>query len=138
MDVYKWYYLSRWLYLHHVPLLPFIIKALIRIIWAAVIPYQADIGRGTILGYQGLGMVIHKRCIIGENCLIYQSVCIGGRNGSGVGRIGNNVVIGTGACILGEITIGNNVNIGANSVVLKDVPDNCTVVGIPGVIVKQL
>ena len=79
MDVYKWYYLSRWLYLHHVPLLPFILKALIRIIWAAVIPYQADIGKGTILGYQGLGMVIHKRCIIGENCHLSQNVTLGGQ-----------------------------------------------------------
>lgn len=79
MNVYKWYYLSRWLYLHHVPVLPFIIKAMIRILWAAVIPYQADIGKGSFLGYQGLGIVIHKRCVLGENCHISQNVTLGGQ-----------------------------------------------------------
>ncbi len=59
----------------------------------------------------------------------------GERNGKGGPTIGDNVVIGAGACILGEIKIGNNVNIGANAVVLTDIPDNCTVVGVPGKII---
>ena len=73
MEVYKWYKVSRFLYLHHVPALPGIIKASIRILWGGVIPYQADIGEGTVIGYQGIGVVIHKRCVLGKNCHISQN-----------------------------------------------------------------
>ncbi|WP_303758054.1 serine O-acetyltransferase [Selenomonas ruminantium] len=137
MDVYKWYYLSRWLYLHHVPLLPFILKALIRIIWAAVIPYQADIGKGTILGYQGLGMVIHKRCIIGENCHLSQNVTLGGTSGYyEVPKLGKNVHVGAGANIIGPITVGDNCIIGAGAVVITDLPANSVAVGVPAKVIK--
>lgn len=78
MNVYKWYKVSRLMYLHHIPILPQMIKGLIRVLWSGVIPYQAEIGEGTILGYQGLGIVIHKRCIIGKNCHISQNVTLGG------------------------------------------------------------
>ena len=69
--------------------------------------------------------------------LLYQNVTLGGRNGKGGPIIGKNCIIGAGACVLGEITIGDNVNIGANAVVLEDVPENCTVVGVPAKIVKR-
>lgn len=72
---------------------------------------------------------------IGENFTAMHSVTIGKKSG-GLPSIGNNVFIGCGACILGNISIGNNVKIGANAVVLKDVPDNSTVIGNPGHIVK--
>ena len=137
MNVYSWYYASRWLYLHHVPLLPALIKICIRVFWAAVIPYQADIGKGTILGYQGLGIVIHKRCVIGENCHISQNVTMGGTSDIyEVPVLGDNVSVGAGANIIGPVHVGNNVVIGAGAVVLKDIPDNCVAVGVPARIIK--
>lgn len=74
------------------------------------------------------GIIIHHKAIIGANCKIYQQVTIGGVRGEAP-NIGNNVMIGAGAKVLGGIKIGNNVKIGANTVVTKDIEDNCTVVG---------
>lgn len=138
MNIYKWYKLSRKLYLSHVPLLPGLIKTAIRIVWGAVIPYQADIGEGTEIGYQGLGVVIHKRCVIGRNCHIAQNVTLGGTSGYyDVPMLGNNVEVGAGANIIGPVRIGNNVIIGAGAVVLNDIPDGCTAVGVPAHIIKR-
>ncbi len=138
MEIEKWYRAARWLYLHHIPILPGIIKGSIRIIWGGVIPYQADIGINTKFAYQGLGVIIHKKAVIGCDCFIRQYVTIGG-NGSddGVPAIGNNVDIGAGTVILGGVHIGNNVRIGANAVVNKDIPDNCTAVGVPAKPIKS-
>ena len=86
------------------------------------------------------GVVIGETAIIGDDVMIYQGVTLGGVSTSKGKRhptIGNNVVVGCNASVLGDINIGNNVRIGAGSVVLKDVPDDCTVVGIPGRIVKK-
>lgn len=86
------------------------------------------------------GVVIGETAIIGDDVMIYQGVTLGGVSTSKGKRhptIGNNVVVGCGASVLGDITVGNNVRIGAGSVVLKNVPDDCTVVGIPGKIVKK-
>lgn len=76
---------------------------------------------------------------IGKNVTIYQQVTIGVKtpDETTAAKIGNNVLIGTGAKIIGNVTIGNNVKIGANAVVTKDIPDNCTVVGNPSVIIKN-
>lgn len=86
------------------------------------------------------GVVIGETAVIGENVSIYQGVTIGGVS-SGKGKrhptIGDHVVIGANATVLGNITIGDNVRIGAGSVVLKDVPPHSTVVGVPGKVVKQ-
>ncbi len=138
MEVAKWYFAERWLYIHHIPLIPMIIKGMIRVLWNAVIPYQTKIGKGTHFAYQGLGVVIHKESIIGENCFIRQNVTIGGGGGptGALPIIGNNVDIGCGAVILGGIKIGDNVRIGANAVVLCDLPANCTAVGAPARPVK--
>ena len=137
MNVYKWYAVSRWLYLHHVPFLPYCIKIFIRIIWAAVIPYQADIGKGTTFCYQGLGIVIHNRCILGENCHISQNVTLGGTSGLwDVPILGDEVEIGAHAQIIGPVRIGSRVIIGAGAVVLCDLPDDCVAVGMPARIVK--
>lgn len=139
MEIYKWYKAERWLYLHHIPILPQIIKASIRILWGGVIPYQADIGEGTIIGYQGIGVVIHKRCVIGKNCHISQNVTLGGTSGLyEVPVVGDNVEIGAGANIIGPVRIGNNVIIGAGAVVITDIPDNSVAVGVPAKVVKKV
>ncbi|QYR22156.1 serine O-acetyltransferase [Paenibacillus sp. sptzw28] len=88
----------------------------------------------------GMGIVIGETCEIGNNVVIYQGVTLGGtgkEKGKRHPTIGNNVVIASGAKILGSFTVGDNVNIGANSVVLREVPPNSTVVGIPGRVVKR-
>lgn len=72
------YRISRWLYLHQVPFLPKFLELLIFLIYNSKIPYQAEIGRGTILGYGGMGVVIHSKAKIGKNCMIAQQVTVGG------------------------------------------------------------
>ena len=72
------YRISRWLYLHHIPLLPKLITLLIFLIYNSKIPYQAQIGRGTLFGYGGIGVIIHSKAVIGRNCSIGQQVTIGG------------------------------------------------------------
>lgn len=98
----------------------------------------AKIGRKVFIDH-GMGIVIGETAEVGDDVLLYQGVTLGG-TGNEKGKrhptIGNHVVIGSGAKVLGSIKIGNNVKIGAGSVVVKAVPDNCTVVGIPGRIVK--
>lgn len=133
------YHISRWLYLHHVPLLPNLITLLIFLIYNSKVPYQAQIGKGTKLGYGGIGVVIHKKSVIGNNCMISQHVTIGGGNSHypGLPIIGNNVEISHGACVFGGITIGNNVTIGANAVVNKPVPDNAIVAGVPAKVLRM-
>lgn len=102
------------------------------------IPYTTYIGCGFYIGHFG-NIVIHKNVKIGRNCNISQGVTIGISNRGdkkGCPSIGDNVYIGPGAKIFGNILIGNNVAIGANSVVTKDIPDNAVVVGIPGKIIS--
>ena len=92
----------------------------------------AKIGNRLFIDH-GMGIVIGETTSIGDNCTIYHGVTLGGTGKDKIKRhpdIGNNVMIGAGAKVLGPIKIGDNVKIGANSVVLKDVPDNVTVVGI--------
>lgn len=99
----------------------------------------AKIGKRFFIDH-GLGVVIGETAIIGDDVLLYQGSTLGGTGVVGGKRhptIGNNVVIGAGAKVLGNIVIGDNSYIGANAVVVKDVPPNSTVVGIPGRITKQ-
>ncbi|MDD5237099.1 MAG: serine O-acetyltransferase, partial [Candidatus Omnitrophica bacterium] len=99
----------------------------------------ATIGKGLFIDH-GMGVVIGETTIIGDNVLLYQGVTLGGTGlvkGKRHPTIGNNVVIGGGAKVLGNITVGDNSYIGANAVVIKDVPPNSTVVGVPGRITKQ-
>lgn len=118
--------------------LPKLITLLIFLIYNSKIPYQAKIGRESTFGYGGMGVVIHSKSIIGENCTICQQVTIGGGNSRfpGVPVIGNNVYIAKGSIVMGGITIGNNVTIGANAVVTKPVPDNAIVAGVPAKILR--
>lgn len=98
----------------------------------------AKIGKNLFIDH-GMGVVIGETAVIGNNCTIYQNATLGGTGKQHNKRhptLGNNVVVGAGAKVLGNITIGNNVKIGANAIVLKDVPSDCTVVGIGRVIAK--
>lgn len=99
----------------------------------------AVIGEGFFIDH-GHGVVIGETAIIGDNVTLYQGVTLGGtgkEQGKRHPTVGNNVMIGAGAKVLGSVTIGNNCKIGAGSVVLKDIPDNSTVVGVPGRIVVR-
>ena len=99
----------------------------------------ATIGKNLFIDH-GMGVVIGETCVIGVNVTLFHGVTLGGtgkEKGKRHPTIGNNVFIGSGAKILGNITIGNNVKIGANSVILESIPDNVTVVGIPGKIIKH-
>lgn len=121
-----------------VPILPKVIQWFIRITCSADIPVNIFIGKRSVLKHNGLGVVLHEKAQIGEGVVIMQNVTIGGRNGRGAPVIGDNVFIGAGACVLGNIVIGKNTSIGANAVVLKAIPENCVVVGVPGRIVKTV
>lgn len=99
----------------------------------------AKLGRKLFIDH-GMGVVIGETCEIGEEVVIYQGVTLGGtgkEKGKRHPTIGNRVVIASGAKVLGSFTVGDNTNIGANSVVLREVPPNSTVVGIPGRVVKR-
>lgn len=99
----------------------------------------AIIGKGLFIDH-GTGVVIGETAIIGDNVTMFHGVTLGGtgkEKGKRHPTIGNNVFIGSGAKLLGNINIGDNVKIGANAVVLKDVPSNATVVGVPGKIVNR-
>lgn len=108
----------------------------LRIVLSMDFPCTVKVGQGLVLPHLGLGLVVHPRAIIGDNCKIYQNVTIGCRNNEGPPQISNNVLIGAGACILGNVKVGDNVSIGANSVVLTDCPPNSVVVGAPAKVVK--
>lgn len=131
------YKIGNWFHLKKIPLVPSVINLLIRILHNCAVYSETNIGKGTKFGYGGIGVVIHKRSVIGENCIVGTNVTIGGRSKSiDVPVIGDDVYIATGAKILGGIKIGNNCVVGANAVVISDVPDNCIVAGIPAKIIK--
>lgn len=131
------YRVANRLYKLKIPIIPKVIKLLIFLIYNSSIPYECEIGKNTKLGYGGIAVVIHKKAKIGENCVISQCVTIGGKKGcTELPIIGNNVFIGAGANILGNITIGDNCIIGANSVVVKSIPSNSVVAGVPAKVLR--
>jgi serine O-acetyltransferase len=108
-----------------------------RLIFSTWLPSSAVIGKNFTVGYWGLGIVIHSDTKIGDNVTIAQNVTIGRDfKDEKVPEILNDVYIGAGSVVFGEIVIGNNVIIGSNSLVNKNIPDNCTVVGNPCHIIK--
>ena len=122
-----------------IPIFPRAISQFGRFVTGIEIHPGATIAKGLFIDH-GTGVVIGETSIIGENVTLFQGVTLGG-TGKETGKrhptIGNNVVIGAGAKVLGNITIGDNSYVGANAVVLRDVPHNSTVVGVPGHLTKQ-
>lgn len=115
-----------------------IISWLNRFLFSVWIPSSAEIGKNFKLGYWGLGIVIHNNTKIGDNVTVAQNVTIGRNFGDvKVPEIGNDVYVGAGTVVFGEIVIGNNVIIGSNSLINKDVPNNATVVGNPMKIISS-
>lgn len=122
-----------------IPLIPFLMSRMIRFIYSCELPCSAEIADSCMFMHNGLGVVVHGNTKIGDRTRIYQNVTIGGRNGRpSYPTIGRDVIIGAGACILGDIKIGDNSTIGANAVVLDDVPDLSIVAGIPARVIKTL
>ena len=133
------YRIAHPLYLMNVPILPRLISQFARFLTGIEIHPGAAIGKGLFIDH-GMGVVIGETSMIGDNVTLFQGVTLGGtgkEKGKRHPTLGDNVVVGTGAKVLGNIAIGDNVAIGANAVVIKDVPSNSTVVGVPGRIVKQ-
>ena len=133
------YRISHWLKVRDVPILPRIISQLARWVTGVEIHPSAKIGKGFFIDH-GMGVVIGETAEIGDYVTLFQGVTLGGtgkERGKRHPTLGNHVVVGAGAKILGGIKIGDNVKIGANSVVLKNVPANSTVIGVPARVIKS-
>ncbi len=116
-----------------------LLSQIVRFITGIEIHPGAQIGKGLFIDH-GMGVVIGETTIVGDDVTLFQGVTLGG-TGKECGKrhptIGNNVVIGAGAKVLGNITVGDSSYIGANAVILKDIPNNATVVGVPGRVAKH-
>ncbi|MEJ8778711.1 serine O-acetyltransferase [Pseudogracilibacillus sp. ICA-222130] len=131
--------IAHWFYKRKMFFIARAISQLSRFFTGIEIHPGAVIGRRFFIDH-GMGVVIGETCEIGDDVTIYQGVTLGGtghEKGKRHPTVKNNALIATGAKVLGAITVGENSNVGGGSVVLKDVPDNSTVVGIPGRVVKQ-
>jgi serine O-acetyltransferase len=130
--------LNHMVYRLGIPILPRLMAHLTRWLTGIEIHPAARIGAGLFIDH-GMGVVIGETAIIGRNCTLFHQVTLGG-TGKQTGKrhptLEDNVVVGAGAKVLGNITLGQGCYVGANSVVLTDVPPSCTVVGIPGRIVR--
>lgn len=131
--------IAHFLYSHKLFFCARLVSQIARFLTGIEIHPGAKIGRRLFIDH-GMGIVIGETTTIGNNCTIYHNVTLGGTGKDKNKRhpdLGNYVIVGCGAKVLGPIKIGNNVKIGSNSVVLNNVEDNSTVVGIPGNIVKK-
>ncbi len=132
------YRIAHWLHTHHFCFLARWLSQVTKFFTGIEIHPAAKIGRRLVIDH-GTGIVIGATAEIGDDCLLYQGVTLGG-TGKDVGKrhptLGNNIMVGCGAKILGPFKVGDNARIAANSVVLREVPENATVVGVPGRIVR--
>lgn len=129
--------LSNVLFRWKIPLIPFFLQQVNRVLFCCLVPYKTKMGKNVRLSHLGMGIVINPGCIIGDNVKINQHVTLGGRGLLGNPTICDNVHIGAGAKIIGGVTIGKNAKIGANAVVLIDVPENATAIGVPARILNK-
>ncbi len=136
----KWMHTpEHWLWTHGCRSIARILSQVTRFFTGVEIHPAAQLGRRLFIDH-AMGVVIGETTIVGDDCVLYQGVTLGGtgnEDGKRHPTLGNRVVVGTGAKVLGNIQIGDDVRIGGNSVVVKDVPPDCTVVGIPGHIVRR-
>lgn len=138
MNLIKVHRISHRLYKMKIPLLPRLFRFIIFLLYNSDIPSSVIIGKETLFGHSGIGVVIHQDAVIGNHCIIGQGITIGGRSRNPqVPVIGNKVYIAAGARVLGPIKIGNNVIIAPNAVVIEDVADNCIVGGIPARVLRE-
>lgn len=131
--------ISHRLWLTGLPLLPRLLSQVGRLVTGVEIHPGARIGKGVFIDH-GMGVVIGETAVIGNKCLLYQGVTLGGtgkQHGKRHPTLMDNVVVGAGAKVLGAISVGANTRIGAGSVLLRDVGPDCTVVGIPGRVIHQ-
>lgn len=130
---------AHFLHKHGFKLIARIISQLARFLTGVEIHPGATIGRRCFIDH-GMGIIIGETTEIGDDCILYQGVTLGG-TGKDVGKrhptLGDRVMVSSGAKVLGPFKVGNDVKIGSGAVVLKEVPDGCTVVGIPGTIVRR-
>lgn len=135
----RWHRISHWLHIHKLRTLARGVSQFARFLTGVEIHPGAKIGKCLFIDH-GMGIVIGETAEIGDYCNIYHGVTLGG-TGKDKGKrhptLGNHVLVGAGAKILGPFTVGDNARIGGNAVVLKEVPPNATVVGVPGVIVTK-
>jgi len=131
--------LSHWLWRHRMPLLARFISQVARLFTGIEIHPGAELGRRLFIDH-GMGTVIGETAVVGDDVTLYQGVTLGGtgkEKGKRHPTLGNNISVGSGAKLLGNITIGDNCRVGAGSVVLRNVPANSTIVGVPGHIVLR-
>jgi len=131
------YRIGSWFHNHGMKRVGWCFSWVNRFLFSTWVPSSAQIGSGFVCGYWGLGVVIHKDAVIGNDCTVAQNVTIGRNPGdSRVPVLGDRVYVGAGAVIVGEITIGRGAVIGANSVVLTDVPAGAVVAGVPARVIR--
>ncbi|WP_308003240.1 serine O-acetyltransferase, partial [uncultured Parolsenella sp.] len=130
---------QHWWWTHGHPLIARTLSTWSRHRFGVEIHPGATIGRRFVIDH-GMGIVVGETTIIGDDCQLYQGVTLGGtgkQSGKRHPTLGDNVVVGVGASVLGNVTLGNNVKVGGGAVVVRDVPADCTVVGIPGHVVTR-
>ena len=135
-----WFHrINHWLWKHNLRLLARWLSQWARLLTGIEIHPGAEIGHRLFIDH-GMGVVIGETAVVGDDVTLYQGVTLGGtgkEKGKRHPTIGNGVVVGTGAKVLGNITVGDNCRVGAGSVVLRTIPDNSTIVGVPGHIVLR-
>lgn len=143
MNAVHLYRIANWFYRKRIPIMPAVMRNIMFLLFNSYIPPSATIGKGTVFAYGAIGVVLHADSWLGSGCVIGQGVTIGASEAffSGLPNkcpsIGNNVYIGAGARILGDITIGDGCQIGAGAIVVRDVPPHSVVVGVPGRVIGQ-
>ena len=129
---------ANWFYRHHMKFIARYLSQRARHRTGVEIHPGATIGKGLVIDH-GMGVVIGETTVIGDNCILYQNVTLGG-TGKETGKrhptLGNNVMVGSGAKVLGPFKVGDNSRIAAGAVVLTEIPPNCTAVGVPARVVR--